>query len=349
LFAKFMLRTPTTGWLGFDLGGAAVKVAQVVRRGGEYRLRAAAIVPRRVRWNPEELTAEEALSSADELRTAASLAAVTRCGPAAAVLPMTLCDAAQVVMPAGNRRDLRELTELVEAELHQSLAGHLLADWATPWDDAKRNIIAAPVAWSDQVSRDVAAGRWNCRTIDALPWALARAVKVAEASVEARSVIALDWGYNRATLCLIHQGVPALVRCLKNCAFQQTVAAVSARLRLPEADAERLLATRDAFDSASAAAELLAETLVEPIERLQSEIRRTLGFWQGQARGIKPDAIYLFGGGASLSGLASRLTSALEIDVQTWTLQAEDPSVSLPPAHLLGPAVAASALAWEDA
>ena len=94
-----MLRTPTTGWLGFDLGGATVKVAQVVRTGGEYRLRAAAIVPRRVRWNPEELTAEQPLSSADELQAAASVAAVGRCSAAAAVLPMTLCDTAHVEVP----------------------------------------------------------------------------------------------------------------------------------------------------------------------------------------------------------------------------------------------------------
>jgi Tfp pilus assembly PilM family ATPase len=249
LFAKFMLRTPTTGWLGFDLGGATVKVAQVVRAGGEYRLRAAAIAPRRVRWNPEELTAEQPLSSADELQAAASVAALGRCTAAAAVLPMTLCDTAHVEVPAGHRRDLGELTELVEAELHQSLAGYLLADWPTPWDDAKRNVIAAPAMWSDQVSRDVAAGRWNCRTIDALPWALARAAALAQPGAEHRTVIALDWGYNRATLCLIHQGVPALVRCLKNCAFQQCVTAVQSLLRLPEADAERLLATGNALEN----------------------------------------------------------------------------------------------------
>jgi Tfp pilus assembly PilM family ATPase len=344
-----MLRTPTTGWLGFDLGGATVKVAQVVRVGGSYRLRAGAIVPRRIRWNPDELTADQALSSADELQTAASLAAVARCGSAAAVLPMTLCDSAQVVMPAGSRRDLGELTEVVEAELHQSLAGHLLADWPTPWDDAKRNVIAAPVAWSDQVSRDVAAGRWNCRTIDALPWALARAVKFAEPSAESRPIVALDWGYNRATLCLVYQGVPALVRCLKNCAFQQAIASVQARLRLPEADVERLLATRDASNSSRVVDELLTEMLADPLDRLEGEIRRTLGYWQGQARGVTPAAMYLFGGGASLDELAPRLSASLGIDVSTWTLPAEDPTVSLPPAHLLGPAAAASVLAWEDA
>src|SRR5690242_14205392 len=100
-----MFRTRTTGWIGFDIGDACVKAAQVVRVAGEPRIRAASIVPRRHRWNPEELTAEEPLSSADELATAASIGGAFVGRAAAAVLPMVLCDAVQVDAAAAERRD----------------------------------------------------------------------------------------------------------------------------------------------------------------------------------------------------------------------------------------------------
>lgn len=325
-------------------------MAQAVRTSSGVRIRSAAIVPRRARWNAEELTAENPLASADEMQTAAAIGAAPRRGPAAAVLPMSLCEAAQVTVPAASRRDSSELAAIVESELHQSLEGHVVVDWPTPWDEAKRNVIAVPAAWSDQASRDVAAGRWNCRVVDALPWALTRAVGLVESSSEPRPVIALDWGYSRATLCLIHQGVPALVRCLKNCAFQQVIASVQQALRLPELDAERLLADRRLGDDpASGVATVLSDAIFEPLLRLQRELSRTLTFWQSQARGVKVEAAYLFGGGASLAGLAPHLAKALHLDVHVWDLPAENPAAAqgLPPAHLLGPAIAASALAWE--
>ncbi|HYO25648.1 MAG TPA: hypothetical protein VEQ85_11955 [Lacipirellulaceae bacterium] len=349
-----MFRPRTTGWLGFDLGGAAVKSAQVVRTSSGFRLRSAAIVPRRERWDPQALTAEHPLSSADELQTAASLSRVPSRRPAAAVLPMMLCDAALVDEAA---RTTADLIALVEADLHQSLSGYVLASWPTNLPEGKLNVLAVPEAWSDQVSGDIAAGRWNCRALDALPLALARAVRISDATVESRTVAALDWGVGRATLCLIHHGAPTLTRVLRDCSFQNAIDAVSRRLRLSEADVVRALHQYaspgaapgdDSGAPRSAAPDLLAAALREPLYGLEQELRRTLGYWQTQTRGVRPDSLVLFGGGASWAGLAPHLAGLLNLPVARWQLDAEDPAAeSLPPAYLLGPAAAASALAWE--
>jgi Tfp pilus assembly PilM family ATPase len=146
-------------------------------------------------------------------------------------------------------------------------------------------------------------------------------------------------------LCLIHEGAPAAVRCLKECGFQDTIAEVARRLRLPDADAEQLLRTQSLV-----ANEVVAAALAEPLDRLERELRRTLGYWQGQTRGVKPQRLILFGGGASLVGIEKRLHEALDLDVRHWTLPHENLADAdrLPPAYLLGPALAASALAWED-
>src|SRR5262245_11717061 len=113
-----MFRTRTTGWIGFDVGDACVKAAQAVRTGDEIRIHSAAIVPRRERWNANELTADQPLSSADELQAASSICDGVYGSDAAAVLPMVLCDAVQVDALPADRRQTSELTALVEAELH---------------------------------------------------------------------------------------------------------------------------------------------------------------------------------------------------------------------------------------
>jgi Tfp pilus assembly PilM family ATPase len=342
-----MFRKRTTGWIGFDVGDASVKAAQVVRKGHEFRIASAALIPRRERWNAEELTADSPLSSADEMLAAASICDRLVGRAAAAVLPMVLCEAVQVSAAAARRGD-DELAASVEAELHESLAGHVIASWPAELSSEKLNVVTVPAVWSEQVSDDVAAGRWNCRVIDALPWALARAVVMAAPEAASGTVAAFDWGYGRATLALIHKGAPAFVRTLKDCGYQQFVAAAESGLRLATADAERVL-RRYGLASAESCGRVIDELLAPLLSRLDNELRRTLAYWQGQSRGTKPDALYLFGGGSLLRGAADRLTTSLEAPVHVWTLAAADEELGaqMPPASLLGPALAASALAWE--
>jgi Tfp pilus assembly PilM family ATPase len=342
-----MLRSRATGWIGFDVGDASVKAAQVVRKGSEFRIASAAMIPRRQRWKADELTADAPLSSGDEMMAAASICDRLVGRAAAAVLPMVLCETVQVSASTA-RRGGDELIASVEAELHQSLAGNVIASWPASLSSEKVNVVTVPTAWSEQVSGDIAGGRWDCRAIDALPWALARAVVMAAPEAASGAVAALDWGYGRATLTFIHQGTPAFVRTLKDCGYQHFVAAAESALRLSTADAEKVL-RRYGLEPADACGRVISEALAAPMSRLENELRRTLGHWQSQSRGAKPQSISLFGGGSLLRGAADRLAAVLEMPVPLWSLPPIDESVSeqLPPASLLGPAVAASALAWE--
>jgi Tfp pilus assembly PilM family ATPase len=350
-----MLGRRTTGWVGIDVGGACVKTAQAVRRGGKYFIRAAAIVPRRQRWTPELLSGGQPQSSVDEMLASAAICDRLSGRTAAAVLPMALCEALQVDAPASRRSGSGELAALVAAETHQSAEDRILGSWPARLQAGKINVISAPSAWSDQVSADVAAARWNCRAVDALPWALARAACLADAPRPLRTVAALDWAHGRATICLVHEGAPAIVRCLKDCGFASFVAAAQQALRVSPSDAELLLLKHGlsgvANESGGGESTAIDDALVEPLHRLERELRRTLGYWQSQTRGTRPERMYLFGAGASLRGIDRLLSKTLDLDVQRWHLPAEQAADAdlLPPAHLLGPALAASALAWEDA
>jgi Tfp pilus assembly PilM family ATPase len=344
----------STGWIGIDAGGACVKTAQAVRRDGAFFIRAAAIVPRRERWTSETLAQAEPPSSADAMRAAASICGRLSGRAAAAVLPISLCETAQVEKNAVVRRAGDELAAIVEAETHQSLEGRLVASWPAVLQAGRVNVISAPVAWSDRLASDVAAGRWNCRALESLPWALARAAWMAEAPQPPATVAALDWGYARATLCLVHQGTPAIVRRLKDCGFGDFVSTIQKALRVNAHDAELLierhgLANPDSERSAEAPSAIY-DALADRLDELERELRRTLGYWQSQTRGTRPERMYLFGAGASLAGVDRRLSATLELDVRTWSLPSERSAAetTLPPSHLLGPALAASALAWED-
>src|SRR5262245_48455332 len=109
-----MLRPRKTGWIGFDVGAATVKAGQVVRKGGEFLIRAGAVVPRCERWNADELAGGEPRSSADEMRAAASVCASLAGNVAGAVLPIALCELAQIEVPTGQRWGRNELIRAAE-------------------------------------------------------------------------------------------------------------------------------------------------------------------------------------------------------------------------------------------
>ncbi len=345
-----MLRTRKTGWIGFDLGATSVKAAQAVRLAGEYFIRAAAVIPRPERWDAAMLTEGTPRTSVDELRAAISVGDRFSGAAASIVLPMPLCEVAQVDAAIAEKRGAAALLRAIEAETHQTLEDHVV-DWRpSPLKPDRLNVVTAPRRWSDQVSADVAAAGRHCRAIDALPWALARAVGMVHRVDPPTAAVAVDWGHSTATACLVHGGAPALVRRLKDCGYQTIVAAAQSELRLDERDAEALLQKYGLSCPGASAqcAATMASVVAEPLDRFHRELKRTLHYWHGQARDAVPEVIYLFGGGASLVGVAERMSEALGIETRIWNLPPETSSEAdhLPPAHLLGPALGLSALAW---
>ncbi|MBA3482917.1 MAG: hypothetical protein H0T51_14000 [Pirellulales bacterium] len=356
-----MLAHQKTGWIGFDLGATSVKVAQVVRTDAGPRIRSAAIVPRAERWAPGALTDDRPRSSADEIRCSASLCDRLHGANAASILPVTVCDVVQMEAPAAKRGGAVDLLRAMEAETHRTMRDRVVDSWPVSLQPGKINVVAAPRAWSEQISADVAAAGWNCRVIDALPWALARAASLNSGVDAGTPVAALDWGYGKSTITLVHNGVPVHVRSLKDCAFQTILETISRGLRLDEGDAELLLqkhglttasgGIRSAELAASPApgSSVIDDLLEQPLNRLTLELRRTLDFWRGITRGKLPEAIFIFGGGGTLAGIGDRLTEQLGIRVGPWQLPAEEPAdaAQLPPACLLGAAIGLSAVAWE--
>lgn len=345
-----MFGAKNTGWIGFDLGATSVKAAQIVRRNGEYLLRSAAVVPRHERWTLDMLAGDAPQSSGNELATAASLCDRLTGSDAAAILPAATCEILQTTASSRVRSHSSEILRTVADQTHRSLEDCVFDVWPASSDGQKLNVVAAPRAWSDQVSADVASTGRCCRLIDALPWALTRAAMLNEDPRSPRTIAALDWAYGKASITLIQNGTPVLVRPLKNCGFGDAIAAVANGLRLSEQDAELVLqrhSQQRAPEQKQHAGAAIDDLLGDAVVRLTQELQRTLAFWQCPPHRMKPLVIYLFGGGA-LAGAERRLSKSLGVEVRTWRLPLETPAEAprMPPTWLLGPAVGLSAMAW---
>ena len=352
-----MIKKRRTGWIGVDVGTSHVKVVQLARSRNRLHVAAAAIVPRTSKWITSELTEEKAESSAGELGAAASLRPDLIGRSVAASLPMSLCQVHQLE-PSVSRlshsdRAVRQGLELAT----QRSAKHLqFATWPAEPDQngtspVRTNVLAVPQVWSDQLCDDIAQTGWSCQLVDGLPLALARAVKLVHDGDVNTPWAALDWGFSQATFCVAVDGRAVYVRCLKNCSLQRILDSIVDELKVSSDEALRLLQDYGlAGAKATEASRIVGDLISEPLEQLRQELSRTIAHLQGQRRTIVPHGVYLFGGGATVRGLAEHLTEKLEVEHRVWQFGGSDATESSQEGLqtcLFGPAVALSALAWE--
>ncbi len=353
-----MITATRTGWIGVDIGTSTVKVAQTVRSNRRWRLAAATIVPRRDVW-PEDFSPESELrSSADEIKASQSLQGSYFGNRVAATLPMALCDIHSLDRALdGDPHAPQIIRQAIEVATQRSAEGLEFGYWpvgpnarakGTDWT----NVLTVPRNWSDQLYDDIVQSGWSCQAIDGLPFALARAVDMLEGGRPDGPVAVLDWGFRCATLCVIVDGVPAYVRCLKACGFERTLSTMIENLGIAHEEAQQLLEAHGLPDPTAEtnteASELIRETAAEPLAHLVEEIRRSISHFENQRRVDAPRQLILLGGGATIRRLPDFLTERLEMQTRRWSLDGDSGATTdtASSSCLFGPAAALSALAW---
>ena len=152
-------------------------------------------------------------------------------------------------------------------------------------------------------------------------------------------------------------------------------AAVSEALGLSIDDAEQLLTTHGVCDPAERkdplrdVQEVITDVTSGLLSEIVSQLNKTLSYPELHRSGLVPVKIWLLGGGATVRNLAALLSAKIHRSVETWHLPGEGekgrrgerergqvqtltPSPFLlfsplpPPAAMLGPAIALSALAF---
>lgn len=346
------------GWIGVDIGTAAVKVAQVERDKHGWRVAASAIVPRHESLQADLNSSSDAVSSINELLAARSLQENYRGRSVAATLPMSLCDVHRL------ERDLRReehpeavLRKVVETATQRSSEGLQCDFWsgaATESVPAWSQALTVPGTWTDQVADDVAQTGWDCEAIDGPPLAIARAVGLVQQHKTKQPIAALDWGNGSATLCFIEKKQTTYVRNLRLDGLSEVLQTITESLQISELEAQRLLedygATGAIENEPSGIATLAYDLLADSLTTLVDEIQRSCSHFQYLRRTSSPELLYLLGGGAMIRGLDKLLSHRLELIAKNWQLPDGDRPRSEHEKQsdcLLANAISLSALAWE--
>ncbi len=173
----------------------------------------------------------------------------------------------------------------------------------------------------------------HCDAISVQSLAMARAVQLIEATD--RPIAAVDWGATAPLLCVCRNGQAEFTRVLRHCGLRSAVEAISTDMGIGELDVAQLLISYG-VDSARHAGGTIGSRLdvmlCDHVRRFQDELIKTLEFLRQHLPESVPDSICLFGGGATIAGIAARLSDQTRVETRSWKLE---PSQLDPGLHAL--------------
>ena len=356
-----------TGWIGVDIGTRTVKLAQVVRYGDRARLLNGIVLQRSHPWSDQDDVALAApVSSYREIF--AALHANTRFSGrnVACVLPMNAYQLRSMTLPSGTASERRAMVAEELASEWADKAQEMTFDY---WEldsssdgsepsGANVAALATTKQWISQVVSDCDHARLDCWAVDGVPLAMARAVSLVANLGPGARVLALDWGFSNTTLSVVGDRRSLLSRRLRDCSLRQLLEHVRSTLGVSLEQAQYVVDRFGVVKPGEVAAadheiqSAVTEAAAATLEGLADEIRRTLRYLEIQRQKMRPSALWILGGGASIRNLAEYLEPAIGLPVRIWEIaQEKDTSEARPRFHsaLLSNAVALSAMPWRAA
>ncbi len=356
-----MVATAKRGWIGVDIGTRALKLAQVEQAGGRLRLVSAAVLPRTNAGDDSQAAPPNAFGCREDLRAALSLERRFAGRRTACTMSMHWCQAKTLAIPVGTGDGARSV---IANELSCLGCGddYVFDFWRTGMESTatethveKMIALAVPRRSATEFAGDISRNGLDCRVLDVLPLALARAVQMAATPDDDRPIAAIDLGFSEATFCTISGRTPIFVRRLRHCGFGAVLQAVSSKLGLDLDEVESLLLDgRYGADAPGHAVGkelhgMVSELAARPLRAMADELERTLTFLRHQLPAALPQQIWLFGAGAIWNGAVEFLAATIGRPVEPWRFRSagieNDPGLPFPD-EVLGPAVSLSTLAW---
>jgi len=333
------------GWVGIDVGTTSIKVAQVEKAGSKFRLADCQLIPVTMSPGEVETTDVESVWPLNEIHR-------YRSRIVAATLPRNLTGFRTLQLPFATEHELRQL---IQQELAETVDEELVFDFWTSDDGnpvrvntREVSVASLPVNMANQFGRDLLSAGFTCQTIDATPFALARAVVLMTGRTTSSSVLAVDLGESATSITLVSDGRPVLFRELQDSGMQQISQALISGLGLSAADCQLLLRSpglenQQPDGSVTELRRAINELTRKATDKVISELQRTFRFVKNNSQRNPPQLVVLFGAGAEMTGMDQLLSQALETRVKRWSMPSNaDLSV---PQHLVGQAAGLSALA----
>ena len=361
-----MARGASRGWIGLDLGHRSITIAQVERSSNGVRIAASAQVPRVANPHAEEASPEAYHDvSKLELKAARMLVPGLSGRAAACVLPMSVTELTHVGVPPA---EPAEQFAMVANELEETFAearGKRQFDfWQSGLPRGEKssalmdvNIISVPAWRTTPVAESFAGAGLDCRVLDGVPHAVARAVAMASPDHLERPLAGAHLAHDGAVFVLSRGGIPVFTRHLRNGGTHRIIAKVGESLGLVQHEAAHVLrefglphkGESDAADGQIQ--DVVAEVVSEPVNEIVEELRRTLAYLSTLGSEVVPDSVCLLGDGAAIRNLAPHLSEKTGVSVWNWDLPgAERDSSNCGRAcpALLALAAALSSIAWES-
>ncbi len=341
------------GWVGIDIGTSAIKLAQVERVGTECHIAARWTVASESekRLSRDENCDEILKSPLSAIKKLRQLFIARKC---AAVLPMSLVDLRTFDIPSGNADEQRGMVaEMLAAEIGLEPNEFVFDFWENGAADGQKTqltsiaALAVPKHLAASVANHLLSAGMECQTLNGMPWAVARAVELAEARTSEESSLAIDLGCSSPLLVLVDKGRPVFSRVLRCGGINLLMESLQKDLCISMDECQQLLSQ---FGlpvpglTPSAVAQRTFQSIASPLHSLVTEIERTTDFLEQQYRSLKPTRVWLLGGGTQIKNLPEYLTHSLRIPTHNWAL---GNSKHDPVEAVYGIAAALSSLAWE--
>jgi Tfp pilus assembly PilM family ATPase len=341
------------GWIGIEWGAQTLKLAQVERSRGAWRIAASAVLERKS-------AAAVPVWSAQELRSAIRSDSRFSGRRVACALPMQLTELRQLTIPPGSAAERYAMVANEIASAQVEAGADVVFDFweseggETPQTAETVNAMSVPCGTVAEVTRILTQAGLECEVLDGFPFSLGRAVGLTFGQ-GSTPIAVLDWGRASSTFCLIRHGLPLFTRHLPYCGLAKLLETVGQSLALPEKDVTEALATYGLPGESTAdgnAAEIqavIAEAAQPLLQELVEELRRTFAFLGTQYAGANPERLCLTGEGATVKHADHFLGSQIAVPVNIWAMPAMasgDAGLPAVPMPQLAAAVALSILAW---
>ncbi len=346
----------TTGWIGIDFGMVSTKLVQVTMQAGQLFLQGSWCIKHSTPLAQSDLQGvQSALES--HIATAPSLGRLFAGKRCAATLPMALSHVRLLDLPTASASEQANLvTEELLAELESDGGDWSVGYWPAakaPSQDsglARFAGYAVPRALADAIGKRLLKVGWSCQAIDAVPYALARAVQMLGYRRTEDAVLAVDLSHHQPLVVLVVKGSPVFVRVLRDVGIAKIIEPLCAEFQISMTECHQLL-TRFGIPAPNQRVAVntnqTSRVIYHPVQELLNEIQRTVEFIRQHLPAHKPTHACLFGGGASIRNLPQRISSLIQLPVITWSLR-RDSERSRPEEAIYGLAAGLSALAMEN-
>ena len=340
------------------LAPRVTKLAQVERDGKGYRITARWSIPSEAGCSLIDAATDEnnQLAFAPQFQQARGM---FRGRSVAAAVPARLTTHRSLDVPAGDIEELRRMVhEEIEADSAPGAVERCIDFWPTP-KPANANAAMTQLSILDidrevslRIAQNLKNAALDCRILDGLPCALARAVQMCDIDRTERPTAIIDFGYSSTVFVVAVNGSPQFTRVLRGCGLDALVGPVQKCMPLTASESLQLVrrigvAPSDFDPRTDSASQVIHQLLSGPISMLMGEIARTLVYLQHSIPELLPDRLMLCGGGSSLPNLVARFAGETGLDVVGWKMSMTEPHLASQDDSLFAVAAALSALAWE--